>query len=213
MTTHQLTAVQPLPERPVTFRQRAAAALETHQGMDLVSFLSMLHEQDVAELTEQAVSARNSVTQVAAAAAVDQQMLSGVLDVVRPMLRHSAENAARAAHFASLAEGVRALAAEADAAGEFIDTDQLRRVIDVAAAPAPWRPIVLGFVPSTQYRAGHFRHVTTNVEWHLPFSGYALCEESPERPMTTHVAFLHKGVVRPRPQLYAEFGLVMEHME
>jgi hypothetical protein len=31
--------------------------------------------------------------------------------------------------------------------------------------------------------------------------------------MTTHVAFLHLGVVRPRPQLYAEFGLVMDHME
>lgn len=213
MTSPQLAAVPQVPKTPTTFRERAIHALETHQGMDLVSFLSMLHEQDMAELTEQAVSARNSVVQVAAAAAVDQQMVGGVLDVVRPMLRHSAENSARAGHFAGLVEAVRALLNESEAAGSHVDTEQLRRAIDVPVAPAPWRPIVLGFVPSTQYTVGHFRHITTNVEWHLPFSGYSMCEEAPERPMTTHVAFLHKGVVRPRPQLYAEFGLVMEHME
>lgn len=211
MTTAQLAAVPQMP--PTTFRERAMKALETHQGADLVSFLAMLHDQDVAELTEQAVSARNSVTQVAAAATVDQQMVAGVLDVVRPMLRHSAEHSARAAHFAGLVEAVRALVRESEAGGSHVDVEQLKRCIDIPAAPAPWRPIILGFVPSTQYRVGHFRHITTNVEWHLPFSGYSMCEESPERPMTTHVAFLHKGVVRPRPQLYAEFGLVMEHME
>ena len=60
MTTAQLAAVPQMP--PTTFRERAMKALETHQGADLVSFLAMLHDQDVAELTEQAVSARTAGT-------------------------------------------------------------------------------------------------------------------------------------------------------
>lgn len=213
MTTTQLASVHPLPEPPMGFRERALRALETHQGLDLVSFLAMLHEQEMAEVVQQAVDARNSVVQMAQAAAVDQQILASVMGVVQPMLRTSAENAARAGHFSATVEAVRGLLREADADGAQVDAEKLRRIVDVPPAAPAFRPIVLGFVPSTQYRVGHFRHVTTNVEWHLPFSGYSMCEEAPNRPMTTHVAFLHKGVVRPRPQLYAEFGLVMEHME
>lgn len=213
MTTTQLGTVTQMAHAPATFRERGTRALETHQGLDLVAFLAMLHDQEVAEVSEQAAAARNSVVQIAAAASVDQQMMAGVLDVVRPMLRRSAENCARAEHFAGMAAAVRSLLNESDTAGEVIDREQLRRLLDTQAAPAPFRPIVLGFVPSTQYRVGHFRHVHTNVEWQLPFAGYSVCEEMAERPMTTHVAFLHKGVVRPRPQLYAEFNMVMEHME
>lgn len=212
MTTHiQLAPMSQQP--PAGFRERGMHALETHQGADLISFLAMLHDQEIAEVVEQAASARNSLAQVAAASSVDQQMLASVLDVVRPMLRRSGENAARAGHFAGVVEAVRALANDAEAAGAGVDIEQLRNVLNAQAAPAPYRPLVLGFVPSTQYRVGHFRHLTTNVEWSLPFSGFATCEEAPERPMTTHVAFLHKGVVRSRPQLYAEFRLIMEHME
>jgi len=213
MTTTQLAAVPQLPQPPATFRERALAALETHQGADLVGFLAMLHDQEVAEAAEQAMAARHSMTQVAMAAAVDQQMLASVMETIRPMLRTSAENAARAGHWSGMVEAVRSLLRDADAQGVSVDPEALRRVLDVPVAVPPFRPLVVGFVPSTQYRFGHFRHVQTNVEWVLPFSGFQLCEDAPERPHTVHVAFLHKGVVRPRPQLYAEHGLVMEHME
>jgi hypothetical protein len=213
MTTTQLGTVTQMAHPPATFRERATRALETHQGLDLVAFVAMLHDQEIAEVAEQAAAARNSLVQVAEAAAVDQQMMAGILDVVRPMLRRSAENCARAEHFAGMAAAVRSLLNESDTASEAVDREQLRRVLDIQGAPAPFRPIVLGFVPSTQYRIGHFRQIQTNAEWHLPFAGYSVCEEMAERPMTTHVAFLHLGVVRPRPQLYAEFGLVMDHME
>lgn len=211
MMTTQLTAV---PQPPATFRERALAALETHQGADLVGFLAMIHEQLVAEVVEQAASARDSVAQVAMAAAVDQQILASVLDTVRPMLRTSGENAARARHWAGVIVAVRSLLHEADSNGVTVASETLRRLLNDVATPAPaFRPLVIGFVPSTQYRVGHFRHVSTNAEVHLPFSGFQMCEESEEGPMTVHVSFLHKGAVRPRPALYAEHGLVMEHME
>lgn len=203
----------PLPQRPLSFRERAMTALETHQGADLVSYLAMLHDQAVAEADGMAAAARASVVQVAAAAAVDQQMLASVLSTVVPMLRTSGENAARAAHFAGLIEAVRTLLQRADAEGAGIDGEQLRTILNTAANPAPFRPMVLGFVPSTQYRAGTFRHITSNVEWVLPFSGFSLCEESADRPMTAHAAFLHRGVVRPQPQLYVEHGFMLEHLE
>jgi hypothetical protein len=213
MTTHTHLSVAAPPTQPASFRERALAALETHQGADLVSFLAMHHEAEIAEVVEQAVSANHAVAQTAAAAAIDQQMLASIVDTVRPMLRQSGENAARASFFAGRVEAIRKLLHDAEAAGAIVDADQLRQLLDVAPAPAPFRPLVVGFVASSHYRVGHFRHIHTNVEWHLPFAGYSMCEESPERPMTVHVAFLHKGVVRPRPQLYAEYGLVMEHME
>lgn len=209
MTTTQLMAVP----QPSGFRERAMHAMETHQGIDLISFVSRLHDQDMAEVVEQAVSARNALAQVATAATIDQHMLGSVMDLVRPMLRQSAENSARTAHYAGVIEAVRALLNHAENGGGMPNPEDLRRALDITAAPSPHRSLVIGFVPSTQYRVGHFRHVDSNVEWHLPFSGYNLCEEHPERPMTVHVAFLHKGVVRPRPQLYAEHGLIMEHME
>ncbi len=209
MTTTQLSAVPP----PMTFREKALRALETHQGADLVSFLAMLHDQEVAEAAEQAVSARGAVVSTAAAAAIDQQMLSTVLEAVRPLLRTLAETGVRAAHFEGMAEALRGLLREADSSGGALDAEQVRRILDVPSLPQPFRPMVLGFVPSGHYTVGHFRHVHTNAEWYLPFSGYSMVAEAPDRPMTTHVAFLHKGVVRPRPQLYAEYALVMEHLE
>ena len=210
MTT--LSAV-PLPQRPLTFRERGMAALETHQGGDLVAYLAMLHDQDIAEVTEQAVSARNAVVEVSASAAIDQQMLASVMETIRPMLRRSGENSARAAHYYGQIRSLRSLLREAEANGEAITAQAVLDVLNTHAAPPVFRPMVVGFVPSTMYRVGHFRHVQTNVEWHLPFVGFSQCEESAERPMTVHVAFLHNGVVRARPQLYAEHGLVMEHME
>ncbi|MFJ8719735.1 hypothetical protein ACIRD9_42490 [Streptomyces violaceus] len=210
-----MTMTQPIPAPapPASFRERALAALETHQGADLVAFVTMLHDQDVAEVVEQAVSARSAVAQIAAASAVDQQMLASVMSVVQPMLRTSAENATRAGHWSGMTEAVRSLLREADANGTAVDPESLRRVLDVPVPISPFRPQVIGFIPSTQYRVGHFRHVNTNTEWHLPFAGFQLCEDAPDRPMAAHVAFLHKGTVRPRPQLYVEHGLVMEHME
>lgn len=209
MTTTQLSAVP----QPAPFRERALRALETHQGTDLVAFLAMLHDQEIAEVVEQAVSARTAVAQVTAAAAIDQQLLACILDAIRPMLRTFAETGARAQHFEGMTEAIRALLRDAEASGSVIDPEQLRRLVDVAPLPQPFRPMVLGFVPSSHYTVGHFRHISTNVEWHLPFSGYSMVAEAPDRPMTAHVAFLHKGVVRPRPQLYQEYGMVMEHME
>lgn len=210
MTT--LTAVQ-AEQPPMGFRERAMRALETHQGMDLIAFLSAMHEAELGEVAEQAAAARGAVMQVTQSAAVDQQMLASVLSTVVPMLRTSAENSARAAHFSSMVEVVRARLNEAEAEGTMLDPEAVRRALDIAPALAPFRPTVLGFVPSNQFTLGKFRHHHTNVEWHLPFVGYQLCEEGPERPMTAHVAFLHKGVVRPRPQLYTDQGLVLEFLE
>ncbi len=203
----------PLPQRSLSFREQGLSALETHQGADLISFLGMIHDQAMAEADEMAAAARNAVVQVSASAAVDQHMLADVLAVMRPVMHRSAENSARATHFAGVIESVRALLNESESADTAPAIEQLRRLIDVNAATPPFRPAALGFVPSTQYSVGHFRHTHTRQEWHLPFSGYATCEEAPDRPMAVHVAFLHKGVVQPRPKLYAEFGLVLEHME
>lgn len=208
-TTIQVMAEQP----PMGFRERAMRALETHQGADLVAFLSSMHEAEIAEVAEQAAAARAAVVQVTQSATVDQQMLASVLSTVVPMLRTSAENAARAAHFSSMVETVRARLNEADVEQTMLNPEGVRRALDIAPALAPFRPTVLGFVASNHYSLGKFRHVSTNVEWHLPFVGYSLCEEAPERPMTAHVAFLHKGVVRPRPQLYSDQGLVLEVLE
>jgi hypothetical protein len=209
-----MNALSALPEQPMPFRERGMRALETHQGADLISLLALHHDHAIAEVTEQAVSARNSAVQTALAASIDQAVYASVMSIIGPMLRTSGENAARAGHFATMTEAVRGLIREAEGAGAAqVDIDALRRITDVPVRPPAFRPLTLGFTPSTQYRIGHFRHVSSGVEWHLPFSGFSLCEEAPDRPMTVHVAFLHKGVVRPRPQLYAEFGMVMEHME
>lgn len=211
MTTH-LQPVATLPSRPLNFRDRAIAALETHQGADLVAYLSKLHEDDMQEVVGQAASARGAVVDVTAAASVDAQHLAHALGVIQPLLRRSGENAVRAAHFAHVAESVRAVLNEAGADGR-VDADLVRAVLDVKPAPAPFRPTVLGTVPATHFRVGHFRHVHTNAELHLPFVGYALCEEFPDRPMTSHMTFLHEGAAVPRPRLYAEAGLVLQHVE
>lgn len=212
MTTHLQAVAQPLPHRPVTFRDRAIAALETHQGADLVAYLAKLHEDDMNEVVGQAASARGAVVDVTAAAALDAQHLAHTLSVVQPLLRRSGENAVRAGHFAGVAEAIRGVLNEAGADGR-VDADLVRAVLDTKPVPAPFRPIVLSLVPSTHFRVGHFRHVHTNAEFHLPFVGYALCEEHPDRPMSSHMAFLHEGTAVPRPRLYAEVGLVLQHVE
>lgn len=201
------------PPVPPTFRERSVQAMETHTGLDLVALMALWHDEAIAEVTERAVEARNAVARVSVAAAVDSQMMASVLSVVAPMLRISGENAARSEHFAGVVRNVRTLLAEADGAGTQVDAEQLRQLLDTSAAPAAFRPTTLGFVPSTQYRVGAFRHVHAAGEWHLPFAGFSLCSEAPDRGMTTHLAFLHKGVARPRPVLYAEYGLVMELLE
>jgi hypothetical protein len=211
MKTSQLSA---LPDQPMPFRERAAQAVTERHGEDLAAYLTLHHDHEVAEAAQQAVTARNAAAQTAAQAGIDQQMLGSVMNTVRPMLRTSGENAARASHYTTMVEAVRTLLRESEAAGlANVDADALRQVLNVPAMPPAFRPLTAGFVPSDHYRIGHFRHVNTGAEWHLPFAGYVLCEETPDRPMAVHVAFLHMSVVRPRPQLYAEFGMVMEVME
>lgn len=218
MTTHQMNALSALPEQPMPFRERAERAIQAHKtdgdGADLAAYLGLHHDYEIAEVSKQAVDARNAAVTTAAAASIDQQLLSHVLEIMRPVLRTSGENAARAQHCASMVEAVRTLLREAEAGGvPAVDADALRRVLAVPAMPAPFRPATIGFVPSMAHTLGHFRHATTGAQWHLPFSGYMACEETPDRPMTVHLAFLHRGVVRARPQLYAEYGMVMEHLE
>jgi hypothetical protein len=211
MTTH-LQPVAQLPQRPLTFRDRAIAALETHQGADLVAYLSKLHEDDMQEVVAQAAAARSAVVEVSTAASIDSQMLAHLLGIVQPMLRRSAENAVRATHFAGMAEAVRAAATQAGDDGR-IDAEMIHNVLAVKPTAPPFRPLTLGFVPSTHFRVGHFRHVHTNAELHLPFVGYALCEEFPDRPMTIHMTFQCDGAAQPRPRLYAEQGLVLQRVE
>jgi hypothetical protein len=211
MTT-PLQAVSPLPQRPLTFRDRAIAALETHQGADLVAYLAKLHDDDMNEVVGQAAAARGAVVDVATAAGIDAQQLAHVLAVVQPLLRRSGENAVRAGHFAGRVEAVRAVINEAGPDGR-VDAEAVRDVLDTKPLPAPFRPIALGVTPATHYRVGHFRHVHTNEEIHLPFVGYSLCEDHPDRPMTSHMTFLHDGAAMPRPRLYAEHGLVLQHVE
>lgn len=211
MTLNQLTAVPPVP--PATFRERAMAAQETHQGQDLIALLARMHEEVMGEVVEQAVSARTSVMQMADAAVVDQRMLANVLETLRPVLRLSAENAARAGHWSGMVESVRAVLRDAENSGVSPDPEALKRIITTVGAAPAFRPQSYGFVPSTQYRVGHFRHVQTGVTYNLPFCGFTSVMEAADRPMTVHVSFLHNAVVRARPQLYAEYGLAMEHME
>lgn len=207
-----MTTLQAVTQRR-TFREAAMQALEKHQGADLVAFLAMLHDQEMAEAAEQSVSAHAQAVNAAAAAAVDQSMLTSVLSVVQPVLRTSAEASVRSQHFQSIVETVRALANDAEGNSRTIEPAELRSVLDVAQAPAPFRSRTIGFTPSGHYRVGQFRHIRDGQEYLLPFSGYVMCEEAPDRPMTVHVAFLHDSMVRARPQLYAEHGLVLEHME
>lgn len=211
MTTH-LQPVSALPHRPLTFRDRAIAALETHQGTDLVAYLAKLHDDDMNEVVEQAAAARAAVVDVTTAAAIDSQMHAHVLGIIQPVLRRSGENAARAMHFAGMVEAVRAVAGQAGPDGR-IEAEMVHKVLAVTPAPAPFRPATLSFLPSTHFRVGHFRHVHTDVLHHLPFVGYALCEEFPDRPMTIHMTFQSDGVAQPRPRLYAEHGLVLETVE
>lgn len=211
MTTH-LQPVPQLPVRPLTFRDRAIAALETHQGADLVAYLSKLHEDDMREVVEQAAAARAAVVEVTTASAIDSQMHAHVLGIVQPLLRRSGENAARAVHFAGMVEAVRAVANQAGPDGR-VDAEMVHGVLAMTPAPAPFRPMTLAFLPTTHFRVGHFRHVHTNAEHHLPFVGYSLCEEFPDRPMTIHMTFQSDGVAQPRPRLYAEHGLVLETVE
>lgn len=209
--THMLSA---LPDQPMPFRERAAQAVKERHGEDLAAYLDLHHRHEIAEVAEQAAAARGAAVRSAAAAQVDQALLSNLLEILRPALRTSGENAARAVHYSAMAEAARTLVREAEAAGSTaVDVDALRRILNVPATPAPFRPLTIGFTASTAYTLGHFRHTQTGAEWHLPFVGYAACEETPDRPMTVHVAFLHRSVVRPRPQLYAEFGMVLEHLE
>lgn len=212
MTTHLQPVPPPLPTRPLTFRDRAIAALEHHQGADLVAYLSKLHEDDMREVVEQAAAARTAVVDVTASAAVDAQHLAHTLGVLQPVLRRSADNAVRAGHFAGVAEAVRVMLNEVGPDGR-VDAQLVRDVLDTKPTPVPFRPAVLGLVPASHYRVGHFRHVHTNAEHHLPFVGYSLCEELPDRPMTSHMTFLHDGAAIPRPRLYAEMGLVLQHVE
>lgn len=214
------TQIRPVPEAPDeapeqtgSFRARAMAALETYGGADLVAHLATLHDQDMNEVSAQAGAAHASVVEVSAAAALDQQMLTHVIGVVQPMLRASGEAAARSAHYASVLETVRQVAAEAESVGDLVDPALLRSVLNAPAQPAPFRPLTLGIVPSSQYRLGHFREVNGDRIVYLPFVGYSLCQEAEGRPMTTHMTFLRKAVAVPRPALYVEHGLVLVHVE
>ena len=203
----------PRTDLPATFRERAMRALETYQGADLIAYLSMIHEQDMEEVVAQAAAARTSVAEIAQAAGIEQHMLANLMSIVQPVLKLSGENAARAVLHADVLAVVRALLTEAEAQDGAVDAQRLRAALGAQPNVLPWRPLVIGFVPAGHYRLGHFCRVSGEGRRDLPFVGYSMCQEGPDRPMTIHMAFLVEGTVRPQPQLYHQFGLVLEHIE
>ncbi len=214
-----MTTETPAPPlmRDGDFRRRTLAALETHQGTDYHAMVVNLHESTLRRVQEENQQAQHvaheSIAQMATSAMLENQMLSEVLRLVQPIVRSGGEAATRAALRLRTLDAVDRLLRQAEQESRSITPDELRAVLGSHADTVPFRPRSLGFVPSRDYRMGVFTSAAGDRTLYLPFAGYVVCEESEGQLPAVHVAFMYDGVVKGRPQLYAEYGFVFKQVE
>ena len=199
------------------FLRQVNDAMATLDGSELAAHVAQLHHQtmltEIDRMEQDVIAARDQAAQTAAAASLQWHHNAPLLEMLQHLIRRRGEAGARATHMAGLLNEVAKFCEKAEANGGMVPVQSLRAIIGRTTPPLDWKPALLSFVPSLQYRLGYFKTEDQAVVRAFPFVGYALYEEHPDQVPQQHTAFLVDGHVKARPQLQLEFALVLTHLE
>lgn len=199
------------------FLRQVVDAMATADGSELAARIAALHHQavneEVTRLQKDVSDARDQAAQTAAAASLQWHHNGPLLEMLQHLIRRRGEAGARVAHMATQLGHVAKLCADADGAGGMVSATILKKVIAHTAPAVRWVPATVSFLPSQAYRLGYFKTEDAAVVRALPFVGYALHEDTPDKIPQPHTAFLVDGQVKARPQIQRELGLVLSHLE